>query len=105
MSSPAILARIRRAAGMAGLLTGSLLAGCALPERASAPQLYDFGPARTARPALAAGALPVLALQVQASPALDSRALHYRLAYADAQQLLAYSQSRWAMTPDRKSVV
>jgi cholesterol transport system auxiliary component len=41
----------------------------------------------------------VLALRVQASPALDSTAMLYRLAYDDAQQLRAYTQSRWAMAP------
>lgn len=99
MSMSAILVRLRRATAVAGLLVGGLLAGCALPERANAPRLYDFGPPREAGPVASATKLPVLALRVQASPALDSHALHYRLAYADAQQLLAYSQSRWAMTP------
>lgn len=82
------------------VLSALLLGGCALPERAPAPLRYDFGPpAATAPAAAVASALPVLALHVQASPALDSPAMLYRLAYADAQQLRAYTQSRWAMTP------
>jgi cholesterol transport system auxiliary component len=47
----------------------------------------------------APAARPVLALRVQASPALESTAMLYRLGYADAQQLRAYAQSRWAMAP------
>lgn len=75
-----------------------LLSACtALPERASPPQRYDFGlpPA----PAAVAAQRPALGLRVQASPALEGTAMLYRLAYADAQQLRAYTQSRWAMAP------
>lgn len=75
-----------------------LLSACAaLPERAVAPQRYDFGP--PAAPAAVAAQRPVLGLRVQASPALEGTAMLYRLAYADAQQLRAYTQSRWAMAP------
>ncbi len=82
------------------LLLAALLGACAMPERASAPVLYDLGPPPPLpSSAEASPAATPLALRVQASPALDSRALLYRLAYADAQQLHAYSQSRWAMTP------
>jgi len=81
------------------LLSVALLSACAgLPERAPAPLRYDFGPAAAASQP-AAGTRPLLALRVQASPALDSPAMLYRLAYADAQQLRAYSQARWAMVP------
>lgn len=77
-----------------------LLAACAaLPERAPAPLRYDFGPSAAVLAQPVSGARPLLALRVQASPALDSPAMLYRLAYADAQQLRAYSQSRWAMVP------
>jgi len=81
------------------LLLVALLPACAgLPERAPAPLRYDFGPAApVTQPA--PGARPLLALRVQASPALDSPAMLYRLVYADAQQLRAYSQARWAMVP------
>jgi cholesterol transport system auxiliary component len=73
------------------------LGGCGLPPRASAPQLYDLGPPPAAIVPAAVQAAPMaLALQVQAAPALQDAALHYRLAYADARQLHAYSQSRWA---------
>ena len=79
-------------------LLALLLTACAaLPERAAAPLRYDFGLAPA--PAAAGANRPALALRVQASPALDSHAMLYRLAYADAQQLRAYSQARWAMAP------
>ncbi len=75
-----------------------LLSACtALPERASAPQRYDFGLPQA--PAAVAAERPALGLRVQASPALEGTAMLYRLAYADARQLRAYTQSRWAMTP------
>lgn len=81
------------------LLSAALLSACAgLPERAPAPLRYDFGPAAAVTQP-APGTRPLLALRVQASPALDSPAMLYRLAYADAQQLRAYSQARWAMVP------
>ena len=75
-----------------------LLSACAaLPERAAAPQRYDFGP--PAAPAAVAAQRSPLGLRVQASPALEGTAMLYRLAYADGQQLRAYTQSRWAMAP------
>jgi cholesterol transport system auxiliary component len=76
-----------------------LLSACALPERAPAPQRYDFGPATVSADADAPAARPVLALRVQSSAALEGTAMLYRLAYADAQQLRAYAQSRWVMAP------
>lgn len=82
------------------LLSAVLLAACAgLPERAPAPLRYDFGPLIGDAAPVAASPRPLLALRVQASPALDSPAMLYRLVYADAQQLRAYSQARWAMMP------
>ncbi|MCZ8294545.1 MAG: ABC-type transport auxiliary lipoprotein family protein [Hylemonella sp.] len=92
-------ASFRSAARWTLVLSAALLTACAgLPERAPAPLRYDFGPAAAvSQPA--SGTRPLLALRVQASPALDSPAMLYRLAYADAQQLRAYSQARWAMVP------
>jgi cholesterol transport system auxiliary component len=44
--------------------------------------------------------LPTLVLaDTEASAALDSTAVLYRLAYSDAQQLRPYSLARWSMTP------
>lgn len=81
------------------LLTATLLSACALPERAPAPLRYDFGPPLATASVSSPNLRPVLALRVQASPALDSPAMLYRLAYVDAQQLRAYGQTRWAMAP------
>jgi cholesterol transport system auxiliary component len=36
---------------------------------------------------------------VEASAALDSTAVLYRLAYSDTQQLRPYAQARWSMAP------
>lgn len=92
-------ASFRSAARWTLILSAALLSACVgLPERAPAPLRYDFGPAAAASQP-ASGTRPLLALRVQASPALDSPAMLYRLAYADAQQLRAYSQARWAMVP------
>jgi len=98
---PSSLMRAARA-GLAGVLAGALLAGCALPERPVRPLVYDFGPGGLPdAPADGAAALqPPLALaEVEAPPALDGTAVLYRLAYADAQQLRPYAQARWSMPP------
>lgn len=97
-------ARFVRVAGIFCLMP-LVITACALPQQRPPPALYDFGAGPLALPApapLPALALPALALSdVQASAALDGTALHYRLAYADAQQLRAYGLARWAMPPAR----
>lgn len=100
MNSVAIDSCFRRAKGLF-LLSVLTLAGCALPNQAVRPALYDFGPGSLmAAPAQAEARLPALALDlVEASPALDSTAVLYRLAYADNQQLRPYALARWSMTP------
>lgn len=76
------------------------LAGCALPSQPVRPAVYDFGPgALTAPPASQARLAPLALAEIEASPALDSTAVLYRLAYADDQQLKAYAQARWSMPP------
>ncbi len=78
------------------------LTGCAsLPDKPVRAAVYDFGPgAIVAQPANRMAPLPAIALaEIEASPALDSTAVLYRLAYADAQQLRPYAQARWSMTP------
>jgi cholesterol transport system auxiliary component len=79
-----------------------VLTGCsALPDKPTRANVYDFGPGAVAYlPANRMAPLPTLALdEVQASAALDSTAVLYRLAYADAQALKPYAQARWSMTP------
>jgi cholesterol transport system auxiliary component len=89
--------------GLAGvLLAAAWLAGCATPERPVRPTLYDFGPLLAA-PAAAASpstALPALILaEVEAGGSFDGSSLLYRLGYADANQLRAYSLARWSAPP------
>ena len=102
------------------------LSGCsALPDKPTRATVYDFGPGAVAlqptniqpsnmqpaniQPSNRQPPVPnlpspftlaPLALdEVQASAALDSTAVLYRLAYADAQALRPYAQARWSMTP------
>jgi cholesterol transport system auxiliary component len=80
--------------------SGLLLSGCAAPERAAAPVLYDFGDRPLPSQAVQSGSvLPSLATSVQATAALDGSAMLYRLAYSDEKQLRAYALARWAMPP------
>ena len=83
------------------LLTLLVLTGCALPQPPARPAVYDFGPGTLhTPPAGAAAALaPLVVAEIETTPALDSTAILYRLAYANAQQLRPYAQARWSMTP------
>lgn len=82
------------------LLLGTL-AACGTP----APRItvYDFGPGATSVPLSnrMAPLPPVLLAEVEAAPSLDTTAVLYRLAYADAQQLRPYAQARWSMPPSQ----
>ena len=93
-------ARLPRGRGLLLLLVGAL-AGCALPVPPVRPAVYDFGPGELAPPAppRAAQLAPLAVAEVEAPPALDSTAVLYRLAYANAQQLQPYALARWSMTP------
>lgn len=77
------------------------LSGCALSTPPARPAVYDFGPGPLSLPATAhLPGLPALAVaEIEASPALDSTAVLYRLTYADAQQLKPYALARWSMAP------
>ena len=77
------------------------LGGCALVDKPVRPVVYDFGPGMLVAPELGAAALRgvVTLPEVEAGTALDSTAVLYRLAYADAQLLLPYAQARWSTTP------
>lgn len=81
------------------------LAGCgALPDRPSRATLYDFGPVLTTRAPAPADATPrpTLALaDVDASARLEGTQILYRLAYADANELRPYGQSRWSVAPNQ----
>lgn len=90
-----------RLAGLAASLL--LLAACSvLPDPPARAVVYDFGPGTRVAPAAtsAAAGQPAIELgEVDAVSALDSTALLYRLAYADAQLLQPYAQARWSMPP------
>ena len=77
------------------------LGGCASLQPQPKATVYDFGPgAVSAVAANRMAPLPALVLaDVEASAALDSTAVLYRLAYSDAQQLRPYAQTRWSMSP------
>ncbi len=82
-------------AGATLLALAALAAGCSSNsggERVA--RSYDFGvEAPAARlPAVHVGA-------VRAAPPFDSTDMHYRLAYRDPAELLAFVQSRWAAAP------
>jgi len=63
--------------------------------------VYDFGPgAVVATKPASAERLPALVVAgVDATGALDTTAVLYRLTYSDAQQLRPYAQARWSMPP------
>lgn len=89
--------------GARGLFVIILLAltGCSLPYHPARPSVYDFGPGQLTAPAAspATKLAPLAVTEIEANPALDSTAVLYRLAYADAQMLHPYAQARWSMTP------
>lgn len=82
------------------LIASLALSGCALPSPPVRPLVYDFGPGFLGAPAAPPARLaPLVMGDIEAPPALDSTALLYRLAYANAQQLQPYTLARWSMTP------
>ncbi len=87
-------------------LAALLLAGCSsLPDKPIRARMFDFGPGPlvTAPATPVTGEAPLAPLAVDdistAGGVLDNMAVLYRLAYADSQQLLPYSQARWTMPP------
>lgn len=77
------------------------LSGCANTIQPVRPAVYDFGPGLVggALTATTANRAPLIMGTVEATPALESQVVHYRLAYANGQQLKPYSQARWSMAP------
>jgi cholesterol transport system auxiliary component len=74
------------------------LAGCAAPQAPIAKAVYDFGPSLSAPAAAPAAPLPALVLtEIDASTALETPSVLYRLGYADTQQLRPYTLARWSM--------
>ena len=89
-----------RAGALICLVALGLTACSSLKPQARAT-VYDFGPGPVASvPTTRMAPLPTLVLaEVDASAALDSSAVLYRLAYSDAQQPRPYAQTRWSMVP------
>lgn len=77
------------------------LGGCANSIQSVRPALYDFGPGPLAATPINATAnrAPLILGTIEATPALESLSVHYRLGYANGQQLKPYSQARWSMAP------
>jgi cholesterol transport system auxiliary component len=93
-----------------GALAALTLAGCATPQAPIAKAVYDFGPVQSSSASAVAKAantsastapspLALALAEVEASTALESLSVVYRLAYADAQQLRPYALARWSMPP------
>ena len=94
--------RLERARHVASLFAATvLLAGCSVLDKPTRSVVFDFGPAAqvAAVPASATPRQAIALAEVEAISALDSTAVLYRLAYADAQQLQPYAQARWSMPP------
>lgn len=102
-----ITASTTRATQVGGLwlITVLALSGCTVPTLPVAPVrpvIYDFGPGTLTAPAAngtTPAAAPLIVAAVETSPAFDSTAVLYRLAYSDSQQLRPYAQARWSMPP------
>lgn len=87
---------MRKTRPTVAILSVLLLAACVGPPQKGETARHDFGPLPSAT--LPAG-LPLAALEVRAASWLDTPALPYRLAYADATQRHLYAGSRWAAAP------
>ena len=95
-----------RAGGVKGLLVLAFLAlaGCSTALQQVRPSVYDFGPGALSTPTTAVNAkpapsTPLIIGEINATAALDSTAVQYRMAYTDALQLKPYSKARWSMAP------
>lgn len=80
-----------------------LMAACTsiAPQKPARATMYDFGPGPASAPALRPTLAALVLEEVEAQTALESSALLYRLAYADANQLHPYAQARWSAPPAR----
>ncbi|MBS1187518.1 MAG: putative lipoprotein [Burkholderiaceae bacterium] len=78
------------------LLAAILLTGCASSPPAAQ---YDFGPLRLSAAERLAKLPAVRLADIDAPAWLDGRAMHYRLAYANEQQVRQFAHNRWQMPP------
>jgi cholesterol transport system auxiliary component len=76
------------------VIAAALVSGCGTARNDGLPRSYDFGIDAPAAqlPAVRVG-------QVRAVAPFDSVEMHYRLAFRNPAELLAFAQSRWAATP------
>jgi cholesterol transport system auxiliary component len=95
-----MMARLRVVAAFAAAV---LVAACSsfAPDKPVRAALYDFGPGATGAPAAGPAQQPIVLEEIESPTALESAALLYRLAYADAHQLHPYAQARWSAPPTR----
>lgn len=79
------------------------LAACSTlaPEKPVRATLYDFGPGPASARAAGPTQPPIVLEEIDSPSPLESSALLYRLAYADAHQLHPYAQARWSAPPSR----
>lgn len=93
-------AGVTLAARLAAASAVLALSACAVSQAPASKVVYDFGPAAQVAPNAAVPALAPLALaEVQTSVSLDTTAVQFRLAYANAQELRPYALARWSMPP------
>lgn len=86
---------------LAALVLCAALSACGgLVDKPVRAALFDLGaPPPVAALAPPAAQAPLILADIDASGVLEGTALLYRLAYADAQQLRAYSLARWSAPP------
>ena len=85
---------------LAALVAALALSACAVSQAPASKLVYDFGPAAQVAPSSAVPTLaPVALAEVQTSVSLDTTAVQFRLAYANAQELRPYALARWSMPP------
>ncbi len=90
------------ATGIGALIMLLALSGCSVLSSSSrTATTYDLGPLASA-PSQPPAKLPKLRVAETDGPTwMDSRGIYYRLQYAQAQRLQAYSTQRWVDAPTR----
>lgn len=103
MNAHLLIAKCARAASALALFSLFFMVGCSsLPAPPVRPALYDFGPGllSAAAPEQRAPLAPLALAEVESGGMPEgSTAVHYRLAYADGQQLRPYQLARWSQPP------